>query len=116
MGDSIHLRQQRIFEHNLWRHFVRTCQSCGRGGESDGWLPVGELDVLLGDPAVVEILMRVIPESSGVEEAAMCLSLRTNIQQYCGDHGTSQLEFRDLSVLLLRLVHEYAAPRTSVGT
>lgn len=112
MLDSIYLRQQRIFEEELWRHFQRVCQSSCRGsGEMDGWLAVAELGMLFSDPVIVGLLMHEIPESAGVEEAAVCQKLQSSIRQYSSERRASRLEIRVLAPMLLRLVREYGAPR-----
>jgi len=114
--DSIYLRQQRIFEEELWRNFQRVCQSAGRGAsENAGRLSVGELGMLFGDPVIMGLLMREIPESAGVEEAAVCQRLQNGIRQHCGDRGTTQIEFRSLSALLLKLVGSYTMPKDLLG-
>jgi len=106
--DSIHLRQQRIFEEELWQHFQRVCQSSGRGGPPIvGCLSLAELGMLFSDPVIVGLLMREIPESAGVEEAAVCRKLQSSIQQHCSDNGTTQVEFRDLAALLRRAARTY---------
>jgi len=116
MLDSIHLRQQRIFEEELWRHFQRVCQSSGRGtGETDGWLSIGELGMLFSDPVIVGLLMHEIPESAGVEEAAVCHRLQSGIRQHCSDRRTTRLEFRGLAALMLKLVRAYTMPKDLVG-
>jgi len=112
MLDSIYLRQQRIFEEELWRHFQRVCQSSGRGsGEMDGFIAVGELGMLFSDPVIVGLLMHEIPESAGVEEAAVCQRLQSSIRQHCSERRASRLELRILAPMLLRLVRDYATPR-----
>jgi len=112
MLDSIYLRQQRIFEEELWRHFQRVCQSSGRGaGEIDGWVSVGELGMLFSDPVIVGLLMHEIPESTGVEEAAVCHRLQSSIRQYCAERRASRLELRVLAPMLLRLVCDYTNQR-----
>lgn len=111
MLDSIFLRQQRVFEDDLWFHFQRVCQSSGMGDENVGWLALGDLGMFFGDPVVMSLLMREIPQSAGVEEAAVCNRLQSSIKQYCSDRGTSQLEFHALASLLLRLVRSYTEPK-----
>jgi len=112
MLDSVYLRQQRLFEEELWRHFQRVCQSSGRnGGEADGWISASELGMLFSDPVIVGLLMHEIPESAGVEEVAVCHKLQSGIRQHCSERRTSRLEFRVLAPMLLRLVRDYATPR-----
>eukprot|EP00927_Polykrikos_kofoidii_P046678 TRINITY_DN40838_c0_g1_i1.p1 TRINITY_DN40838_c0_g1~~TRINITY_DN40838_c0_g1_i1.p1 ORF type:complete len:679 (+),score=102.52 TRINITY_DN40838_c0_g1_i1:65-2101(+) len=111
--DSIYLRQQRIFEEKLWRHFGRVCQSSCGGAEVEGWLSVGELSVILGDPVIVGLLTREITEQAGAEEATVCSWLESSIAEYCSACGTTQLEFHDLSALLLRFVRLYDSTRGS---
>lgn len=113
--DSIYLRQQRIFEEDLWRHFQRVCHSNGRCQENIGRISVGELGVLFSDPVIMGLLMREIPESAGVEEASVCQRVQNGIRQHCGDRGTTQLEFHSLAALLLKLVRTYTVPRDLVS-
>lgn len=114
--DSIYLRQQRLFEEELWRHFQRVCQSTGRGGQENvGRISLGELGALFSDPLIMGLLMREIPESAGVEEAAVCQRLQNGIRQHCGERGTAHLEFRGLAALLLKLLRSYAVPKDLIG-
>jgi len=116
MLDSIYLRQQRIFEEELWRHFQRVCQGSGRSvGEDFGWLSIGELGMLFSDPVIVALIMREIPESAGVEEAAVCHKLQSGIRQHCSDRRSTRLEFRVLAALLLKLVRGYTVPKDLMG-
>lgn len=111
MLDSIFLRQQRIFEDELWFHFQRVCQSSGKGDDSMGWLSIGELNMFFSDPVIMGLLMREIPQSAGVEEASVGNRLQTSIRQHCAERGTSSLEFHTLATLLLRLVRSYTEPK-----
>ena len=43
------------------------------GGGTTGWLSLDELSLLFGDPVIVGLLMREIPESVGAEEASSWL-------------------------------------------
>jgi len=113
--DSIYLRQQRMFEEELWRNFGRVCQSNNTLGEVEGWLPVGALGIILDDPVIVGLLLREIPDSAMAEEAAVCRWLMSSIQEYCSACGTAQLEFHDLAALLLRFVRLYASAREGPG-
>merc|ERR1712176_1337730 len=106
--DSICLRQQRIFVAELWRNFQRVSQSSGRlGGHECGWLSLSELGMLFSDPIIVGLLMREIPDSAGVEEAAVCHRLQSGLRKHCSEKRTMRLEFRNLAALLLRLVRTY---------
>lgn len=107
MLDSIHIRQQRIFEEALWFHFQRVCQSSNRGGNTTGLLSLDELGMLFSDPVIVGLLMREIPESCGAEEAAVCQQLMSSIRKHCSDNCTMQVEFHDLSSLLRRVARAY---------
>lgn len=107
MLDSIHLRQQRIFEEALWFHFQRICQSSGRGGSTNGMISLDELSMLFSDPIIVGLLMREIPESSGAEEATVSQQLQSSIRTHCSENGTAQVEFRDLSSLLRSVARAY---------
>lgn len=107
MLDSIHLRQQRIFEEALWFHFQRVCQSSGRGGATNGLLSLDEMGMLFSDPVIMGLLMREIPESSGAEEATVCRQLQSSIRKHCSDNDTVQVEFHDLSSLLRRVARAY---------
>merc|ERR1712217_451036 len=110
--DSICLRQQRIFVAELWRNFQRICQCSGRSaGDECGWLSLGELGMLFSDPVIVGLLMREIPESLGVEEAAVCHRLQSGLRQHCNERRTMRLQFRSLTALLLRLVRTYTLPK-----
>jgi len=114
--DSIYLRQQRLFEEELWRHFQRVCQSTGRGTqEHAGRIGIGELVAFFGDPLIMGLLMREIPESAGVEEAVVSQRLQNGIRQHCSGRGTAHLEFRGLAALLLKLVRSYALPKDVIG-
>jgi len=113
MLDSIYLRQQRIFAEELWRHFQRVCQSSGC--EPSGWISLSELGMLFSDPVIVGLLMHEIPESAGVEEAAVCHRLQSGIRQHCVEQRTTRLDFRCLAALLLRLVRSYTVPKDLVG-
>lgn len=107
MLDSIHLRQQRIFEEALWFHFQRICQSTGRGAGTTGFLSLDELGMLFSDPVIVGLLMREIPESCGAEEATVSQQLQASIRTHCQENGTAQVEFHDLSSLLRRVARAY---------
>mmetsp|Transcript_31946 Transcript_31946/g.56719 ORF Transcript_31946/g.56719 Transcript_31946/m.56719 type:complete len:475 (-) Transcript_31946:144-1568(-) len=106
MLDSIHLRHQRLFEEDLWRHFQRVCQSSGRGA-SNGWLSLGELSILFSDPVIVGLLIREIPDVAGAEEATVCHQFQYAIRKHCENHGTTQIEFHDLANLLRRVSRAY---------
>merc|ERR1712039_687030 len=93
--DSIYLRQQRVFEEELWRHFQRVCHGpCRASAESAGRLAVADLPMLFSDPVIMGILMHEIPESAGVEEAAVCQRVQSSIRQHCADRGATEIEFR----------------------
>jgi len=109
MLDSIHLRQQRIFEEALWFHFQRVCQSSGRGGGTTGWLALDELGLLFSDPVIVGLLMREIPESVGAEEAAVCQQLQFSIRKQCAEDCTARVEFHDLSSILRKVARAFPA-------
>merc|ERR1712087_420789 len=106
--DSVCLRQQRLFEDELWKNFQRVFQCSGRGGGDEcGDLSVGELNILFSDPVIVGLLMREVPGSAGVEEATVCQKLRKGIGQHCNTHRIQRLEFRTVAALLLKLVQSY---------
>lgn len=107
MLDSIHFRQQRIFEEALWFHFQRVCQSTGRSGGTNGYVSLDELGVLFSDPVIVGLLMREIPESSGAEEAAVCQQLWSSVRKHCSETNSIQVEFRELSALLRKVARTY---------
>jgi len=112
--DSIYLRQQRVFEEELWRHLQRVCQSSTHAGEAPaGWLQIGELTRLFSDPVIVGLLMREIPETAGIEEQAVCHKLQTSLQAYAQEHGTAQLEFHDLAAALVRILRAWPVVPTS---
>jgi hypothetical protein len=114
--DSIYLRQQRLFEEEFWQHFQRVCQSTGRGPqEGAGGISIGALGTLFGDPLVMGLLMREIPESAGMEEATVCQRLQTGIRHHCSSRGTAHLEFRGLAALLHKLVRSYSVPKDLIG-
>lgn len=102
--DSVHLQQQRSFEDELWRHFQRVLQSSGRCGV-DGvcsCLSLDDLGIVFGDPVIVGLLMREIPDSPGLEDATVCHRLLQALQAECNARGTRQLDFRCLCSLILR--------------
>lgn len=114
--DAVYLRQQRIFEEDLWRNFQRVCQSAGRAAnEAAGRLSVGEVGMVLGDPVIMGLLMREIPQSAGVEEVAVCQRLQNAIRQHCAERGATFIEFRALSALMLRQLRIYTVPRGLAG-
>jgi len=77
------------------------------GGEAEGWLSVGELDAIIDDAVVANLLVSELPSSLHVAENEFCRWLLSSIQEYCTSCGTSQLEFHDLSALLLRFARLY---------
>merc|ERR1712094_76310 len=97
MLDSIFLRQQRIFEDDLWFHFQRVCQSSGKGDDGIGWLAVGDLNMVFNDPVIMGLLMREIPQSAGVEEASVGHRLQSSIRQHCAERSTTCLAFHTLA-------------------
>jgi len=114
--DSIYLRQQRIFEEELWRHFQRVCHNSSRGdAEIEGKLAVGELPILFRDPVIIGLLMHEIPETAGVEEATVGQRFQNGIRQHCAERGVQEIEFRSLAALLLKLVCAYTVPKDLVG-
>jgi serine/threonine protein kinase len=111
MLDSIHLRQQRIFEEALWFHFQRVCQSGNSRGQAqiqNGMIHLDELHMLFSDPIIVGLVMREIPESAGAEEATVSQQLQASVRKQCAENGNaSQIEFHDLSLLLRRVARSY---------
>jgi len=107
--DSIHLRQQRLFEESLWFHFQRVCQSSGRGVATNGVISLDGLGMLFSDPVIVGLLMREIPESVGAEEAMVCQQLMSSIRKHCSENSTTKVEFHDLSTLLRRVARAFPA-------
>merc|ERR1711924_484507 len=100
----------------LWRNFQRVSQSSGRlGGHDCGWLSLSELGMLFSDPIIVGLLMRVIPDSAGVEEAAVCHRLQSGLRKHCSENRTMRLEFRSLAALLLRLVERTQYRKRELG-
>mmetsp|Transcript_75420 Transcript_75420/g.157243 ORF Transcript_75420/g.157243 Transcript_75420/m.157243 type:complete len:669 (+) Transcript_75420:75-2081(+) len=112
--DSIYLRQQRLFEEELWRHFQRVCQSSGRRQEA-GRISVVDLNLLFSDPVIVGLLMREIPESAGIEEASVCQRAQNGLRQHCTGKGVTQLDFHTLAALLLKLVRTYSVPKDLIN-
>jgi len=115
MLDSIYLRQERIFEEELWCNFQRLFQGRGEGVASTGRLLLAELGALLGDPVVVGLLMRELPDCAGMEEAMVCSRLKSSINQHCGESGATQIEFHDLVALLLKFVRSCPVVWQPVG-
>lgn len=114
--DSIHLRQQRLFETELWRHFQRVCHNSCRGAtEIEGRLDVSELAGLLGDPVIMGLFMREIPESAGVEEASVRQRIQFAIHEHCADRGIEEIEFRSFVALIDKLVRTYTVPKGLAG-
>ena len=102
--DSVHLQQQRSFEDELWRHFQRVLQSNGRCGV-DGvcsCLSLDDLGIVFGDPVIVGLLMREIPDGPGLEDAAVCHRLLEAVRAECAARGLQQLDFRCLCSLILK--------------
>ena len=102
--DSVHLQQQRSFEDELWRHFQRVLQSNGRCGV-DGvcsCLSLDDLGIVFGDPVIVGLLMREIPDGPGLEDAAVCHRLLEAVRAECAARGSQQLDFRCLCSLILK--------------
>ena len=102
--DSVHLQQQRSFEDELWRHFQRVLQSNGRCGV-DGvcsFLSLDDLGIVFGDPVIVGLLMREIPDSPALEDATVCHRLLEAVKAECTTRGSQQLDFRCLCSLILR--------------
>lgn len=107
--DSVRLRQQRMFEDELWRHFQRVLQSSGRC-DVDGIcssLFVKDLAIVFGDPVIVGLLMREIPDSPGLEDASVCHRLQVGLRSECALRGTSQLDFRTLCSVLLQQLRQF---------
>eukprot|EP00930_Biecheleria_cincta_P035721 TRINITY_DN24551_c0_g1_i1.p1 TRINITY_DN24551_c0_g1~~TRINITY_DN24551_c0_g1_i1.p1 ORF type:complete len:678 (-),score=127.26 TRINITY_DN24551_c0_g1_i1:28-2061(-) len=102
--DSILLRQHRIFEDELWRHFQRVCQSNGRCGDdgASSSLSINDLGIVFSDPVIVGLLMQEIPESPGLEEASVCHRLQATLHAHCQARDLSRLDFRGLASLLLQ--------------
>ena len=102
--DSVHLQQQRIFEDELWRHFQRVLQSSGRCGVEGvcSCLSMEDLGIVFGDPVIVGLLMREIPDRPGLEDATVCHRLLQALQAECATRGVRQLDFRCLCTLILQ--------------
>merc|ERR1712129_12883 len=115
--DSIYLRQQRIFEEEMWRHFQRICHnSCCGPVETVGRIATAELQQVFSDPMVMALLMREIPQSSGTEEHVVSQRMQSSIRQHCAERGTQDIEFRSLAALLHKLLCAYSVPpRDLVG-
>ncbi|CAJ1446156.1 unnamed protein product [Effrenium voratum] len=100
--DSIHLRQQRGFEDELWRHFQRVLRSNGRDVDAAPAVLLEDLGLVFGDPVVVGLLMREIPESPGLEDASVCHRLLVALRTECVSREVGELDFRLLCSLLLQ--------------
>jgi len=107
--DSALLRQQWLFEEELWCHFQRVCQSCGQDEAGSGFLPLEDLDSFLRDPVVVGLLMQEVPQSAGVDQGKVCQRLQSSVREHCQRQGVDQLDFRSLLAILLRLVCSYTS-------
>mmetsp|Transcript_11996 Transcript_11996/g.28643 ORF Transcript_11996/g.28643 Transcript_11996/m.28643 type:complete len:466 (+) Transcript_11996:1-1398(+) len=106
--DSVHLRQQRMFEDELWRHFQRVLQSNGRCDVDAicSCLFVRDLGIVFGDPVIVGLLMGEIPDSPGLEDAGVCHRLQEGLTAECAKRGVTQLDFRTLCSVLLTQLQE----------
>eukprot|EP00931_Biecheleriopsis_adriatica_P082893 TRINITY_DN5638_c1_g1_i1.p1 TRINITY_DN5638_c1_g1~~TRINITY_DN5638_c1_g1_i1.p1 ORF type:complete len:659 (-),score=142.87 TRINITY_DN5638_c1_g1_i1:30-2006(-) len=110
---SIQLRQQRIFQDELWRHFQRVCQSSGRC-DADGvssCLSVDDLGIVFGDPVIMSLLLREIPDGPALEESRVSSHFQEILQSHCKAQKKNELDFRDMSMLLNCHLHEFGVER-----
>jgi len=103
MMDSIHVRQQWLFNQELWRHFQRFVQStpvsliatC-----SEEQLGLSHLQHFLSDAVILMLLMRDVPPKAGIEQETVSAFLHDCVRRCCEENKMDAVEFRLLASLL----------------
>mmetsp|Transcript_48005 Transcript_48005/g.112054 ORF Transcript_48005/g.112054 Transcript_48005/m.112054 type:complete len:695 (-) Transcript_48005:86-2170(-) len=105
MLDSVHLRQQWLFNQELWRHFQRFTQSGNStasfppasGAES---ISLKDLQRFLSDAMLLMLLMRDVPPKTGIEQETLAAYLYDSVRKSCKESDTDVMEFRLLASVL----------------
>eukprot|EP00403_Amphidinium_massartii_P025694 CAMPEP_0178391542 /NCGR_PEP_ID=MMETSP0689_2-20121128/11219_1 /TAXON_ID=160604 /ORGANISM="Amphidinium massartii, Strain CS-259" /LENGTH=655 /DNA_ID=CAMNT_0020012093 /DNA_START=151 /DNA_END=2114 /DNA_ORIENTATION=- len=111
--DSIHLRQQWLFKEDLWKQFQKFCQAnflkvALADAVGRDHLHVSDIKDFLGDPMVLALLTREVPQQAGIEQATIQMYLRSCIEKRCQELHSDSIGFDSMAATLLQSIRGHA--------